>query len=140
MGQEQKEAGCRVLVSACLLGERCRWHGGIHDSAAARKLIAGCPYFTACPEMLGGLPCPRPPAKRIHDRVYETCAEKSERKHVTGADVTDAFELGAERTLAICRRYGIRKAILAKFSPSCDASGITGKLLRENGIEVVNVF
>lgn len=90
--------------------------------------------------MLGGLPCPRPPAKRIHDRVYETCTEKSERKYVTGADITDAFELGAERTLAICRRYGIRKAILAKFSPSCDANGITGKLLRENGIEVINVF
>lgn len=47
---------------------------------------------------------------------------------------------GAERTLAICRRYGIRKAILAKWYPSCDASGITGKLLRENGIEVINVF
>jgi len=47
---------------------------------------------------------------------------------------------GAERTLAICRRYGILKAILAKWSPSCDASGITGKLLRENGIEVINVF
>jgi len=33
-----------------------------------------------------------------------------------------------------------RKAILAKWSLSCDASGITGKLLRENGIEVINVF
>lgn len=90
--------------------------------------------------MLGGLSCPRAPVKRSHGRVYETCADKASRKNVTGADVTDAFTLGAERTLAVCRRHGVRKAILARFSPSCDANGITGRLLRENGIEVINVF
>ena len=40
----------------------------------------------------------------------------------------------------ICQKLGIRKAILAKYSPSCDCKGITGRLLQENGIEVINVF
>lgn len=103
-------------------------------------MIGESAYITACPELLGGLPCPRPPVKKWHGRVYETCEDKAERRHVTGADRTKEFELGAQRTLEICLRHGIRKAILCKWSPSCDQAGITGRLLREHGIEVVNVF
>lgn len=140
MGQKPQESLGPVLVSACLLGERCRWHGKTYESPAIRKLIGDRPFYTACPEMLGGLPCPRPPVKRLHGRVYETCPEKAERKNVTGADRTREFEQGAELTLAKCRRLGIKTAYLAARSPSCDKSGITGKLLAGEGIEVINVF
>ena len=64
MGPQSQEAGGLVLVSACLLGERCRWHGRIHNSSAARKLIGDSPFIMACPELLGGLSCPRTPVKR----------------------------------------------------------------------------
>lgn len=140
MGQEPQEDLSPVLVSACLLGERCRWHGEIHESASVRKLIGKRAFYTACPEMLGGLPCPRHPVKRLHGRVYETCEDKAERKNVTGTDRTQEFVLGAQKTLAMCRRLGIKTAYLAARSPSCDKSGITGKLLIEEGIKVVNVF
>lgn len=90
--------------------------------------------------MLGGLPCPRPPVKRIKGRVYETSADKESRPCVTGVDRTDAFLLGAQRTLEICQQRGIKKAILCSRSPSCDRNGYTGKLLAAHGIEIINVF
>ena len=72
--------------------------------------------------------------------MFETCEDKAERRHVTGTERTEEFMLGAQKTLAICQKHGIRKAILAKYSPSCDSRGITGRLLQESGIEVINVF
>ena len=72
--------------------------------------------------------------------MFETCEDKAQRRHVTGTERTEEFMLGAQKTLAICQKHGIRKAILAKYSPSCDCRGITGRLLQENGIEVINVF
>lgn len=55
----------RVLVSACLLGERVRHNGEhkqSHDSVLQRWLREGrvVPF---CPEVAGGLPVPRPAAE-----------------------------------------------------------------------------
>ena len=132
-----------VLVSACLCGDRCLWHGKARKSAAALRKVAALGavrIVKACPEMLGGLPCPRPPVKKRRGRVFETCEDKANRPNVTGRDVTKAFELGARRTLEICKREGVRRAILRAWSPSCDARGFAGRLLVENGIAVENSF
>ena len=54
----------RILISACLLGARCRYDGvsklqpWISDLAERHILVP------VCPEQLGGLPTPRPPAER----------------------------------------------------------------------------
>ena len=134
----------RVLVSRCLLGEACRWHGrAVRPSWFLRKWREkhpGAVLVPVCPEELGGLPTPRPPVKRRKGRVYETCADKKRRPQVTGADVTEAFELGAARTLETARREGCRQAILCKWSPSCDRQGITGRLLAAEGFEVISTF
>lgn len=59
----------RILISACLLGARCRYDGvsklqpWISDLAERHILVP------VCPEQLGGLPTPRPPAERRGDRV-----------------------------------------------------------------------
>ncbi len=122
-----------VLVSACLLGEPCRWHGkAVRPSGYVKKFIAEHPDATiipVCPEELGGLPTPRPPVKSRRGRIFETCADKARRDDVTGAEVTDAFVAGAEATLAIARENGCACAILCRNSPSCARTGITGKLL-----------
>lgn len=112
-------------------------------SSFLKKFIAahpGAELVPVCPELLGGLPVPRPPVKRRRGRVFTTCEDKALRKGVTGVDVTEYFLRGAEKTLEVARRNGCSRAILCKFSPSCDANGITGKLLRENGIDVINTF
>lgn len=133
-----------VLISACLLGEACRWHGrAVAPSGYVRRFIRENPEATivpVCPEVLGGLPVPRPPVKTVRGRVFETCARKEERYKVTGADVTEAFVAGAEATLEIAKRHGCSRAILCRNSPSCARGGITGRLLVANGIEVENTF
>lgn len=93
-----------------------------------------------CPEILGGRGVPRAPVKRRRGHVYETCEDKERRPEVTGADVTIAFEMGARRTLNIARLHLCNLAILCKWSPSCDVTGITGKLLAADGIKIINTF
>jgi len=133
-----------VLVSACLVGEEVRWHGRkVPYSAFVRKFQKANPdvqLIPVCPEMLGGLPTPRPPVKVRHGRVLTTCEDKAHRDEVTGDDVTDAFVAGAQATLTIAKENRCTRAILLKTSPSCARNGITGKLLLENGIEVISVL
>ena len=133
-----------VLVSACLLGKPCRWHGrAVRPSGYVKKFLADHPdveVVPVCPEELGGLPTPRPPVKTRRGRIFETCADKTRRNEVTGPEVTAAFVAGAEATLAIAKEHGCAFAILCRNSPSCSRTGKAGRLLIENGIEVVNVF
>jgi len=93
----------KIIVSDCLMGTPCRWHGkDLRMSSYVKKYIAANPdveLIPVCPEMLGGLPVPRPPVKRRKGRVFETCEEKSNRKNVTGKNITDSFQLGAQKTL-----------------------------------------
>ena len=133
-----------LLVSACLLGVPCRWHGKkIAPSKAVEQFLENHPgvnVVPVCPEELGGLPTPRPPVKTVRGRVYETVPEKELRASVTGKDVTDAFVAGAEATLAIAKMHRCKLAVLCARSPSCAKTGITGRLLEANGITVVNLF
>ena len=133
-----------VLVSACLLNEPCRWHGKRAGySSFVKRYCMDNPdivLIPVCPELLGGLSVPRPPCKRRRQRVWETCPDKSNRKNITGIERTAEFMAGAEKVLLIARCNNCKLAILCKWSPSCDATGITGRLLIDNGIRVINTF
>ena len=134
----------RILVSACLCNIVCRWHGRkVPYSSYVRKFLKENPdvqLIPVCPEQLGGLPTPRPPVKSRNHRILQTCEDKAHRDEVTGDDVTEAFVAGAQATLVIAKHYCCTRAILLKTSPSCSRTGITGKLLLENGIEVISVL
>ena len=99
----------RILISACLLGARCRYDGvsklqpWISDLAERHILVP------VCPEQLGGLPTPRPPAERRGDRVMTR----------DGGDVTAQYRRGAEEALRLCRLLGCEAALLKERSPSC---------------------
>ena len=134
----------KILVSSCLIGERCRWHGkksGI--SSFIKKYVKQnkeVELIPVCPEMLGGLPCPRPPVKRRQGRVWETCEDKKMRKFVTGRELTEEYQNGAIKALEIAKKNNCKTAIMCNFSPSCDKEGITGKLLIAQGLDVINTF
>ncbi|MCF8026142.1 MAG: DUF523 domain-containing protein [Desulfobacteraceae bacterium] len=138
------ETGRAVLVSSCLTGVPCRWHGRrVPYSSFLKKYITANPdikLIPVCPETLGGLPTPRPPVKRRNGRVYETCADKAHRKDVTGREVTEFFRDGAAKVLELAISQNINTAIFCKWSPSCDKTGITGKLLAANGIKIINTW
>lgn len=99
---------------------------------------------SVCPEMLGGLGTPRPPAEIVND---------GSRRVVTpdGTDVTQAFESGARLALEQASAHDVRLAVLKSNSPSCGSSfiydgtftsspvageGVTTALLRQRGIAV----
>lgn len=133
----------KLLISACLMGTCCRYNGtGIPlEKECLKKLLEAHTLIPVCPEILGGLPTPRPPAERQGERVVNRAGE----------DVTAQFEKGAQETLALAQLLGCKAAILKEKSPSCgkdriyDGSfagrlqpgeGVTAALLRRNGIEV----
>ena len=105
-----------------------------------QKEHLGVEIVPVCPEQLGGLPTPRPAVKCVKGRIYETCPEKERRHAVTGKEVTEAFQRGAEATLALAKDHGCPLAILCRSSPSCARNGMTGRLLVASGIEVLNAF
>ena len=136
----------KILVSSCLLGAPVRHDARDKkcDHAVLRRWIAEGRVVSVCPEMMGGLGTPRPPAEIVND---------GSRRVVTrdGADVTTAFENGARAAADEGRAHDARIAILKAGSPSCGSSfiydgtfsktpiegeGITAALLRKNGIAV----
>ena len=83
---KEKEA---VLVSACLLGFCCRYDGKEKHYPDIDNIFEICHPVPICPEQLGGLATPRPPAERTGDRVMTE----------NGADVTEAYEKGAKEAV-----------------------------------------
>ena len=76
----------KILVSACLLGTPCRYDGRAKANAAVLALGTEHELIPVCPEVLGGLPTPRPPAeRRPGGRIVDR----------TGRDVTAEYEAGA---------------------------------------------
>ena len=58
----------KVMVSACLTGENCKYNGGNNRNEKILRLMADNDVITVCPEQMGGLPTPRVPAE-IKDGV-----------------------------------------------------------------------
>ena len=136
-----------LLVSACLLGAKCKYSGGSNalppETLAALK--ARYRLIPVCPEVAGGLPVPREPGERQGDRVVS----------ISGRDVTEAYRRGAETALALARRFGCREALLKARSPSCgsgqiydgsfsgrliDGDGVAAALLRASDLDIFNEF
>jgi uncharacterized protein YbbK (DUF523 family) len=120
-----------VLISKCLLGVPCRYHGReLTEHSKARALRdAGHSLLPICPEEDGGLTTPRPPTRIVDGRCI--CG---------GKDVTGEFERGAKIALRIAQVGHAEKAYLVKGSPSCDRDvGVTGRALSAAGVRVIRV-
>ena len=131
----------RILVSACLLGQACRYDGKSRVNEAVLALATRHQLVPFCPEIYGGLPTPRPAAERRGDRVIN---------HL-GQDVTENYRRGAEAALDLYRTLDCDCALLKERSPSCGSGeiydgtftgaltpgdGVTAQLFREKGIRV----
>ena len=130
-----------ILVSACLLGTNCKYSGGNNLCPSVVHLAEQHSLIPVCPEQLGGLPTPRPPAERQSAAVV-TCE---------GNDVTLQYQRGAEEALKLAQLFGCGTAILKARSPSCGhgviydgtftgtkipGSGVTAALLEEAGLRI----
>lgn len=131
----------KLIISACLLGENCKYNGGNNYCREAALLSEWFNLIPVCPECFGGLSVPRMPNEIINGRVLSK----------DGADNTQAYEDGAEKTLYIANENNCCYAVLKERSPSCgfgriydgtfsgvltDGNGITADLLDRNGIRI----
>lgn len=153
MSAESSDAKEPVLVSACLLGTRCRYDGRENEDHALRRELEarGLEAIPFCPEEHGGLGTPRPPAWIERESAAGVLDGNERVLTDAGADVTEQFVRGATGALEVCALHGIRRAFLKERSPSCGTCrthaggklvvgpGVTTELLRRNGIVVEGV-
>lgn len=134
----------KIMVSACLAGENCKYNGGNNRSEKVLKLMAENEVLTVCPEQMGGLPTPRVPAE-IRDGVVTA---------KDGRNVDAQFRAGAAKCLEIAKKEQPDLIVLQSRSPSCgvkqrydgtfsgklvDRAGVTAQLLIDNGFRCVDV-
>jgi len=145
----------KILISACLLGERVRYHGGdaaVSDGILDRWRREGR-LVPICPEVAGGLSVPRPAAEIQGAGGHAVLGGIARVVTSEGADVTDAFLAGARAGLEASLREGARVAVLKEGSPSCGSNevydgsfrgrrktgvGVTAALLAEQEVRVFN--
>ena len=134
----------KIMVSACLAGENCKYNGGNNRNEKILQLMADNEVVTVCPEQMGGLPTPRVPAE-ICDGVVTA---------KDGRIVDDEFRAGAAKCLEIALKEQPDLIILQSRSPSCGVKqrydgtfsgtlipgrGVTAELLVQHGFHVVDV-
>ena len=134
----------KIMVSACLTGENCKYNGGNNRNEKVFRLMGENEVIPVCPEKMGGLPIPRVPSE-IRDGIAVA---------KDGRNVDKEFRAGASKCLEIAIREKPDLIVLQSRSPSCgvkqrydgtfsgrliDTPGITAKLLMENGFRCVDV-
>ena len=136
-----KVAAEPVLISTCLLGIPCRWHGrrAKRRDELIERLKRKYVLVPVCPEQLGGMPTPRTSetlngtGAQVLDEGLRLIAPE------TGEDVTHFHVDGSRYVLEIAQIVGATRAYLKGGSPTCDREGVTGEVLRRAGVRVIRV-
>ena len=103
-----------ILVSACLLGNACRYDGQSRPCKEVIALSKKHRLIPVCPEMAGGLSVPRCPCEIVGDRVISR----------EGRDCSKQYKKGAEIALSLAQKYDCKYAVLKLKSPSCGKNGV----------------
>ncbi len=143
-------------VSACLVGINCRNNGTSRCVPGLIKELREGKVLPLCPELLGGLPTPRPATGILGGTGKDVWAGKAIVISRNGKDFTKQFVKGAKEFLRVIKELGIKEVVLKKTSPSCgvgkvwrmsrkdnklsnklvDGDGVLTALLKKNGIIV----
>lgn len=133
----------RIMVSACLLGQKCKYNGGDNYSEEVIAFTCGHEVIPVCPEVAGGLPVPRLSCEIVDGTVMNSEGGNNDRE----------FREGAQKCLKLAKEMDIDLAILQPRSPSCgvghiydgsfrgkliEGNGVFASLLLENGFKVIN--
>jgi uncharacterized protein YbbK (DUF523 family) len=127
------------IVSACLAGVHCRYDCASQEREEIRLMVERGEALPVCPEQLGGLSTPRPPAEIVGAKVLTN----------TGVDVTPQYQRGAAEALKLAELGKCQEACLKSKSPMCgsgliydgtfsgqltDGDGVFAALLKSKGI------
>lgn len=118
----------KVAVSACLLGQNCKYNGGNNDSPAVRAFLSGKEVVAICPEILV-MPAPRPPVELRNGRAFDC----------HGQDVDAVYREGVRRAIRQIEAEGVDLVILKARSPTCGVHEIydgtfTGRKIPGEGL------
>ncbi|MED9947886.1 MAG: DUF523 domain-containing protein [Peptacetobacter hiranonis] len=142
-----------VVVSACLVGENCKYSGGNNRNESVLSYLEGKEYITICPECTGGLSTPREPAEIIGGEGKDVIDGNCKVISRVGVDVTKEYMKGAEISLEEAKKHDVELAILKEGSPSCGVNkihngefkgikkvgkGVTAALFEMNGIRAIS--
>lgn len=119
----------KIMVSACLLGENCKYNGGNNFSEKVMDFLEGHEIIPVCPEVSGGLTVPRTPSEIVNGVVMAS----------DGRDVDLEFRTGAELCLKKALEENVDLVILKSKSPSCGVKRIydgtfSGRLIEGQGV------
>ena len=132
----------KILVSACLYGNICRYKGDSCYNEKIAELGKTNVLIPVCPEQLGGLPTPRHPAERVGDKIISDI----------GTDVTEEYVNGAKLALEIAKTNNVDLCVMKAKSPSCGkgviydgtfsggkkvGNGVTTDILLAEGFKVI---
>lgn len=133
----------KIIVSACLLGKRCKYNGGDNYRQEVVDFCRGKEVIPVCPEIEAGMPCPRPPVEIVGGKVTDC----------HGKDVDEKYRKGVEKVLEEIGDTPVALAVLKSRSPTCGVheiydgtftgrkikgSGILAEALRNKGIPVID--
>ena len=119
----------KVLVSACLLGENCKYNGGNNYSSAVAEFVRGKEILPICPELMAGMGCPRTPIEIVDGVLMDR----------DGKNVDAAMREVVEMAMKQLSSEEIQCAVLQSRSPTCGVNQVydgsfTGKLIPGTGI------
>lgn len=125
----------KVIVSACLLGENCKYNGGNNYSGRVAAFLEGKEIIPVCPEMLAGLGVPRIPIE-IRDGVIVD---------QNGRSVDAALRAAVEKLVTSIAPDEIECAVLKSRSPTCGVKEVydgsfSGRLVSGMGVLAEALF
>lgn len=119
----------KIIVSACLLGENCKYNGGNNLDPRVVAFAQGREVIPVCPEVLAGLGIPRIPIEIRDGKVIRR----------DGAEVDEVIRAAVAQILEQMKNEDIECAVLKARSPTCGVNQVydgsfTGKLVDGAGI------
>jgi len=119
----------KILVSACLLGENCKYNGGNNYSASVAEYVKDKEVITVCPEVMAGMGIPRTPIEIVDGVLMDR----------NGNNVDAALREAVAKTMETIRKEDIRCAVLQSRSPTCGVNQIydgsfSGRLIPGSGV------
>lgn len=119
----------KVLVSACLLGENCKYNGGNNYNTAVAEFVKGKEVLTICPEIMAGMGCPRTPIEIVDGVLMDR----------NGNNVDVAMREAVAKAMKLIRKEDIQCAVLQSRSPTCGVNQVydgsfSGKLIEGSGV------
>lgn len=133
----------KIVVSACLLGENCKYNGGNNYCQKVVELTQGREVIRVCPEVLAGMPVPRIPIEIVDGIVTDRDG------NVVDAAIRDAVA----QIMAQLKEEDIAFAVLKARSPTCgvhriydgtfsgtqtDGAGVLAQALMDAGYRVMD--